>query len=70
MASRPDTHIQGENQSDLTARDEQLGKLLSHCERIPDPREVFELLDLLREMGALTADECAMLLHLYWQGQE
>ncbi len=69
MASRPPTAQTGELQPD-SAREGQLGKLLDHCERIPDPREVFELLDLLREMAALTADECASLLHLYWEGQE
>ena len=59
----------GELQSDSAVRDGQLGLLLEHCERIPDPREVFELLDLLREMKALTADECSALLHSYWEGQ-
>lgn len=50
-------------------RDEQIAALLDHCERIPDPQEVFTLLDLLREMDAITADEAASIMHLYWAGE-
>lgn len=45
-----------------------IARLLDHCERIPDAQEVFELLDVLRDMGALAPDEAAKIMHLYWQG--
>ena len=58
-----------QNQFQQSKRDKQLGALLDHCLSIPDAKEVFGLLDLLRDMGALTTEECAMLIHLYWEGE-
>ena len=45
-----------------------LARLLDHCERIPDPQEVFELLDLLRDLNVISPDEAASMMHHYWKG--
>ena len=65
---KPDTAATGDLQHDSEKRDGYLARLLDHCERIPDAQEVFELLDVLRDMDALSSDEAAMLMHSYWQG--
>ena len=50
------------------SRDSQIDRLLDHCDRIPDAEEVFLLLDLLREMEAISADESAAIMRMYWDG--
>ena len=42
-------------------------RLLAHIYTLPDPKEAFSLLDLLREMGAISGDESAQLMHEYWE---
>lgn len=42
-------------------------RLLAHICTIPDAKEVFRLLDLLRDMQAITGDESALLMHEYWE---
>jgi hypothetical protein len=42
-------------------------RLLAHICTLPDPKEAFVLLDLLREMKAITGDESAHLMHEYWE---
>jgi hypothetical protein len=42
-------------------------RLMAHLATIPDPKEAFGLLDLLRDMGAITADDAAFLMSLYWE---
>jgi len=65
---RPTNATTGDLQSHSENRGGLLARLLDHCERIPDAQEVFELLDVLRDLGAVTADEAASLMHLYWKG--
>ena len=42
-------------------------RLMVHLLSIPDAKEAFTLLDLLRDMGAITADEASHLMALYWE---
>lgn len=42
-------------------------RLMIHLVGIPDAKEVFTLVDLLRDMGAITAEEASRLMSQYWE---
>ena len=42
-------------------------RLLAHICTLPDAREAFGLLDLLRDMDAITGDEASALMREYWE---
>jgi hypothetical protein len=48
-------------------RDYHIGQLLNHLNCVPDAGEAFNLLDTVRQLGGVTAEEAAMILHLYWE---
>jgi len=47
--------------------DDHYERLLAHLCTIPDAKEAFRLLEVLREMGAITAETAALLMHDYWE---
>jgi hypothetical protein len=47
--------------------DDHFERLLAHLYTLPDPKEAFGLLNLLREMRAITAEEASLLMHEYWE---
>ena len=47
--------------------EEHFERLLAHLYTLPDPKEAFGLLELLRQMAAITAEEAAILMREYWE---
>lgn len=45
---------------------EQLDRLIGHILSLPTAREAFDMTDLLREMGAINADDCMDILRTFW----
>lgn len=50
----------------VSNRDALLADLLDGISGLPDTQEVFNIVDAVRKLGGITADEAAMLMHLYW----
>jgi len=49
------------------ANPEQLDRLIAHILALPTAREAFDMTDLLREMGAINADDCMDILRTFWE---